>query len=247
MNSTPNGKATESDDVSIAPACEKQVHAYEQIAAADCQITRADPQRVTKYTSDPKVIETNDAWIARADERLAYAYEQLARDHDQLARVTEQLSRLEHDVGRNRSAVPGRLPFWPLPSRRSRPMVARPSRSLPDGRHSSFRRHRCRLTNRDLLRSRAPLPLSWPQRSQCPQHPRPKQHRKRWSRQLPRCLPSWRRGSRRWRAISQTWSARSSSSRRARNKWPATMQAPLSSSKRARSKRPATMRRPLSS
>ena len=111
MNTTPNGKATESDDVSIVPADEKHAHAYEQTAAAEYQITRADEQRVTKYTSDPKAIETNDAWIARTDERLAHAYEQIARDREQLAWITEQLSRLEHDAGRNRSAVLDRRPL----------------------------------------------------------------------------------------------------------------------------------------
>ena len=119
MNTTPNGKATESDDVSIVPADEKHAHAYEQTAAAEYQITRADEQRVTKYTSDPKAIETNDAWIARTDERLAHAYEQFARDREQLAWITEQLSRLEHDAGRNRWAVLDRRPLrggrstWP--------------------------------------------------------------------------------------------------------------------------------------
>ena len=74
--------------------------------------------------------------------------------------------------------------FSPLPSRHSRPMVARPSRSLPSGRHGSFRRPCCHLTNLNLLRSGAPLPLRRSRRSQCLQHPRLKQHRKSWGRQL---------------------------------------------------------------
>jgi hypothetical protein len=111
MNSTPNGKATEPDDVSIVPVDEKHAPAYAQIAPAEYQITRADEQRVTKYTSDPKAIETNDVLIARADERLARTYEQLARADEQLARITEQLSRLGHDAARHRSAVPGQLPL----------------------------------------------------------------------------------------------------------------------------------------
>jgi len=110
MSSTPHGKATESDDVSIVPVDEKSAHAYEQIASADYQITRTDEQRVTKYTSDPKAIETNDVLIARADERLAGIYEQFARADEQLARITEQLSTLEHDAAHRRSAVSGQLP-----------------------------------------------------------------------------------------------------------------------------------------
>ena len=111
MNSTPNGKVTELDDVSI-PTDEQHALAYEQIAPADYQrITRADGQRVTKYTSNPKETEPNDVLIARADERLAHVYEQIGRADEQLARVTEQLSKLEHDAARNHSAVPGRLPL----------------------------------------------------------------------------------------------------------------------------------------
>ena len=103
MNSTPKGKATESDDVSIVPAEEKHPHASEQIAP-DYQIRRADEERVTKYTPDPKAIEADDVLIAPADERLARVYEQIALD-------TERLSRLEHDAARHRSAVPGRVPL----------------------------------------------------------------------------------------------------------------------------------------
>jgi len=110
MSSTPHGKATESDDVSIVPVDEKNVHAYEQVASADYQITRTDEQRVSKYTSDPKAIETNDVLIARADERFAGIYEHLARADEQFARLTEQLSRLGHDAAHHRSAVPGQLP-----------------------------------------------------------------------------------------------------------------------------------------
>jgi len=105
MNSTPNRKATEPDDVLIVHADELHAHAYQQIAHADYQkFAPADEQlaRVTKYTPNPKATEPDDVRIARADERLAHAYEQIARTDEQLARVTEQLSKLEQDATRHR-------------------------------------------------------------------------------------------------------------------------------------------------
>lgn len=108
MNSTRNGKATASDDVSIVPADERHAHAYVQIAPASFQNTSADKLRV-KYTSNPKAIETNEL-IARADERLASAYALIARADEQLTRVTEQLLKLERDAGRYHSGVLGRRP-----------------------------------------------------------------------------------------------------------------------------------------
>jgi hypothetical protein len=114
MNSTPNRKATEPDDVLIVHADELHAHAYQQIAHADYQkFAHADEQlaRVTKYTPNPKATEPDDVRIARADERLAHAYEQIACTDEQLARVTEQLSKLEQDATRHRSAAPGRLPL----------------------------------------------------------------------------------------------------------------------------------------
>jgi hypothetical protein len=58
-------------------------------------------------TPTPKVIEPNDALIARADECLAHAYEQIARADEQLARVSEQLAKMERDAARPPSAEPG--------------------------------------------------------------------------------------------------------------------------------------------
>src|SRR4051812_10786033 len=115
MNSTPNRKATEPDDVLIVHADELHAHAYQQIAWAGYQ-RFAPASRATKYTL-PRATETDDVRIARADERLARAYEQIARTDEQLARVTEQLSKLEHDATRHRSAVAGRQP---LPDRLAR-------------------------------------------------------------------------------------------------------------------------------
>jgi hypothetical protein len=117
MNSTPNRKATEPDDVLIVHADELHAHAYQQIAHADYQ-KFAPAARVTKYTLNPKATEPDDVRIARADERLAQAYEQIARTDEQLARVTEQLSKLEQDATRHRSAAPGRLPLPGRPALR---------------------------------------------------------------------------------------------------------------------------------
>ena len=44
MNSTPNPKSTEPDDLLIARADERLAHAYEQIARADEQLARVNEQ-----------------------------------------------------------------------------------------------------------------------------------------------------------------------------------------------------------
>jgi hypothetical protein len=116
MNSTPNRKTTEPDDVLIVHADELHAHAYQQIAWAGYQ-RFAPAARATKYTL-PKPTEPDPVPMARADERLARAYEQIARADEQLARVTEQLSTLEHDATRPRSAVPGRRPLPDRPALR---------------------------------------------------------------------------------------------------------------------------------
>jgi hypothetical protein len=83
MNSTPNGKATESDDISIVPADEKHAHAYDQIAGER---------------------------LAHIAEQLTRELEQDAA-RERLARRAEQLTReLEQDAAR-RLAVLGRLPL----------------------------------------------------------------------------------------------------------------------------------------
>jgi hypothetical protein len=61
-----------------------------------------------EISEHPKISESDDALVARADERLAHAYEQIARADEQLARVTEQLSKLERDAARQPAAAPGR-------------------------------------------------------------------------------------------------------------------------------------------
>ena len=40
-------------------------------------------------TPSPKTIETNDALVARADERLAHVYAQIASADEQIARFSE--------------------------------------------------------------------------------------------------------------------------------------------------------------
>ena len=58
MNSTPNPKATEPDDVLIVRADERLAHTYQQIAHADEQITKSTP--------NPKTTEPDDvpcSWV----------------------------------------------------------------------------------------------------------------------------------------------------------------------------------------
>src|SRR4249920_3481854 len=69
MNSTPNAKPTESDNVLIVSADEKLVHPYRQIAPAG--------EQVTKATSNSKATESGDALVERADIGQAQAHEQI--------------------------------------------------------------------------------------------------------------------------------------------------------------------------
>jgi hypothetical protein len=126
MNSAPNPKATEPDDVLIVRADERLAHTYQQIAHADEQITKSTP--------NPKATEPDDVLIVRADERLAHTHQQIAHADEQiteftpnpnvecadeqLAHVTEQPSKPDHDATRHPSAVPGRLPSRGRPALR---------------------------------------------------------------------------------------------------------------------------------
>ena len=58
-------------------------------------------------TPTSKAIESQDALIARADERLAHAHEQIARADEELARLSEQVAKMERDAARPTSAGPG--------------------------------------------------------------------------------------------------------------------------------------------
>src|SRR6266850_2812155 len=57
-------------------------------------------------TPTSKAIESQDALIARADERLARAHEQIARADEELTRVSEQVARMEREAAHPRSAGP---------------------------------------------------------------------------------------------------------------------------------------------
>jgi hypothetical protein len=162
--------------------------------------------------------------VARADERLAHAYEQIARADEELARFNEQISRLEkkpvnrlRQPSRGRPALRGLMGLlltvgictaavaWQSYGETVRPMIYRwvpqlaAASSLPS-------------ETPKLVTSRARLPFRWLRRMQ------PFRNRHRWlrPRRKMRRLPSRHNCSRRWRAISQTCSKRSSSLRPAR-------------------------------
>jgi hypothetical protein len=114
MNSTPNAKPTESDNVLI-------VSADEGLA-----------EQITKAISNPNATESGDVLVERADKGQAQAYEQIAQANEQvtqsasnpkatesangliergdqrLARETEQISKPEPDAVQDPSPVPGR-------------------------------------------------------------------------------------------------------------------------------------------
>src|SRR6266480_488730 len=117
MNSTPNAKPTESDNVLIVSADKGLAHPYRPIAPAG---------------EDPKATESGDALVERADIGQAQAYEQIAQANEQLtqsasnpkatepangliepaderlARETKQISEPEPDAVQDPSLVPGR-------------------------------------------------------------------------------------------------------------------------------------------
>jgi hypothetical protein len=106
MNSTPDLKATESDNTDKATGPQATDQATNQATSqatnqATDQVTNQATNQVTNQAANP-----DDILVARADERLAHAYGQIARADEQLARVTEQLSRLERDAARQPSAPP---------------------------------------------------------------------------------------------------------------------------------------------
>jgi hypothetical protein len=80
MNSTPNPKPTEPDNVLIVSADEGLAHPYRQIAPAG--------EQVTKATSNPKATESGDALVERADIGQAQAYEQIAQANEQVTQPT---------------------------------------------------------------------------------------------------------------------------------------------------------------
>ena len=86
MNSTPNAKPTESDNILIVSADEGLTQAHEQIAHAN--------EEVTQSASNQKATESANGLIERGDQRLA--------------RETEQISNPEPDAVQDPSPVPGR-------------------------------------------------------------------------------------------------------------------------------------------
>ena len=117
MNSTPNAKPTESDNVSIVSADEGLAHPDREIPPAG---------------EDQKATGSGDALVERADKGYAQAHEQISQVNDQvtqsaskpkatesahgliepaderLARETEQISKPEPDALQDPSPVPGR-------------------------------------------------------------------------------------------------------------------------------------------
>ena len=196
-------------------------------------------------TTAPNAIGPDDVVVARADERLVHAYDQIARADEQLARLNEQLARLESEAKHHPSAVVG-----PRPSRGRRALrgviglllaagifafAFVSQSSYGEAAKSTVARWAPQLIlrrpgwkNPRSPRSRAHLAFSWPRRPRCfrNRYLRLRRPRRTSRRQPPRQRPSWRSCSRRWRAISQTWSRGSCSSRRTRNKRPATMRRP---------------------
>ena len=207
-------------------------------------------------TTAPKAVEPDDVVVARADERLVHAYDQIARADEQLARLNEQLARLENEAKHHPSAVVGPRPPRGRPggTRLHRLDIGR-GHLCPRFRFAVFLRRSGQVDCRpvgaaahgfvaldgktgEFLRSPGHLAFSWPRRPRCFRNQclRLRRPRRTSRRQPPRQHPSWRSCSRRWRAISQTWSRGLGSSRRTRNKRPATMRRSPRNSRRARSK-----------
>ena len=207
-------------------------------------------------TTAPKAIEPDDVVVARADERLVHAYDQIARADEQLARLNEQLAKLEQEAKHQPSAVVGHRPSRGRRALRgfiglllaacifgfafvsqssygeaAKSTVARwapqlMASSLPDGKTGGARA--AGPIWRSAGRGDAGASAINSFGADDPGGRR--------ADSRPDSRPSWRSCSRRWRAISQTWSRGSCSSRRTRNKPPATMPRPPRSSRRARSK-----------
>ena len=186
--------------------------------------------------------------VARADERLAHAYEQIARADEELARFNEQISRLEKkpanrlgQPSRGRPALRGLMGLlltagictaafaWQSYGETVRPMISRWVPQLAAA--SSLPSEAPKLADQQsppavqVAAADAAVSQSPPPAQTTPQ-----------DAAAARSLPSRHNCSRRWRAISQACSRRSSSSRPARQNWPAKVPGLPSSSRRTRSK-----------
>ena len=173
MNSTPNPKAIEPNDVLIARADERLVHAYGQIARADEQIARVTEQ-LSKLEHD--AARHPSAVLGRGPSRGRPA--------------------LRGFIGLLLAACIFVAAFASQSSYgdAAKLIVARWVPQL-------IQLHRCRW-KKGFPRSRAHLPFRWPRRNQYLRNPlRLRPHGKTSCRQPARCLLSWRSCSRRWRAI----------------------------------------------
>jgi hypothetical protein len=136
MNSTPNPKPTEPDNVLIVSADEGLAHPYRQIAPAG--------EEITKAISNPKATASGDALVERADIGQAQAHEQIAQANEQVtqsasnpkaaesangpiepaderqAREIEWIRKLPSDAAQNPPPVPAR------PLAAGRPVLRRP-------------------------------------------------------------------------------------------------------------------------
>jgi hypothetical protein len=177
-------------------------------------------------TPAPKATEPHDASIAGAGERLEHAHEQIVRADEQLALLSEQVARMERNAARAPSALfrrqspPGRRALGALIGLLLAACIVVAALAL-----QSFRLHHCRRKIRRLPESKLHFPFKWPRRRQHQRKQRPwlRPHRKTPRRQLPcRQLPQHspitHNCCKRWRAISQTSSEASCSSRRASKK-----------------------------
>ena len=186
--------------------------------------------------------------VARADERLAHAYEQIARADEELARFNEQISRLEKkpanrlgQPSRGRPALRGLIGLlltagictaafaWQSYGETVRPMISRWAPQLAAA--SSLPSEAPKLADQQ-----SPPAVQVAAADAQSRNRRRRLRPRRKMRRPPRSLPSRHNCSRRWRAISQACSRRSSSSRPARPNWPAKVPGLPSNSRRTRSK-----------
>ena len=188
----------------------------------------ADPADVLVARPDePKATDPADDLVARADERLVHAYNQIARADEQLARLNDQLSSWS-TIPRPTSAVVGLRPPRGRPALRGVIGLLLAAFIFVGAfvSQSSYGNEAKLIVARwapQLISTSSPMEKPQPSPSTVqlaaatPELPQPAPAAQTVAQdvapQPPRYLPSWRSCSRRWRAISQTWSKESSSSR----------------------------------
>ena len=198
----------------------------------------------------PEAVEPNNGFITRADEQLARAYRQITSADEQLAHVTEQLSKLERDDARHPPAARGRGRSRGGPALRGLTGLLLAAcifaaafvlqSSYGDAAWLTIARWAPQLSSPPLMEKPGSDAQTIPSAVQLAQAESqvlpPTATTRPQGRTLPRYLLIWRTCSRQWPAISRPSNKESSSSRRARTRWPPTTPKLLNSSRRTRNK-----------